>query len=187
MLQRHGMVQQQVSKTENGSVCSDADRERKQGSEGKGRRFAELAESETAIGEHRTKPVTQALFADLFFNLFDAAEFDAGGALRFVLRHACAQIFFFQHFDVRMDLAVQVGIDAAGGEEVVQEASDFHKQWHLCHLLFVPKSDHGIDARGAPRRNETGGEHGGQKQYCDDDIRWRIGRLYFKEEAFNPS
>jgi hypothetical protein len=40
--------------------------------------------------------------------LLDSAQFDPRGALRFVRRHARANVFLYQHFEVGMNLLVEV-------------------------------------------------------------------------------
>jgi len=50
------------------------------------------------------EPIPNSLFANLLFHLLDAAKFDACGALCFVREHACAKIFFSEHFKVGVNL-----------------------------------------------------------------------------------
>ncbi|HMI54331.1 MAG TPA: hypothetical protein VK525_22680, partial [Candidatus Saccharimonadales bacterium] len=90
-----------------------------------------------AIGDHRTQPTAEALLANPFFHLFDAAEFDACSALRFVSGDACAEVFIGEQFEVGMKLLVQVGIDAPNGEQVSQEPSGLHKEQHTEHLATL--------------------------------------------------
>jgi hypothetical protein len=40
--------------------------------------------------------------------LFDTAKFDPRGALRFLRRHARTNVFFYQHFEVGMNLLLEV-------------------------------------------------------------------------------
>ncbi len=72
--------------------------------------LAELAETIAAIGEHGAEPVAKPFFANLFFHLFDPSKFDPRGTLCFLRRHACANVFFYQHFQVGMNLLVEVYI-----------------------------------------------------------------------------
>jgi hypothetical protein len=44
----------------------------------------------------------------LLLDLLDSAKFDPRGALRFARRHARANVFRYQHFEVRMNLLVEV-------------------------------------------------------------------------------
>jgi hypothetical protein len=46
--------------------------------------------------------------------LFYSAEFDPRGAFRFVRRHARANVFRNQHFEVGMNLLVEVYLHATG-------------------------------------------------------------------------
>src|SRR5207245_523822 len=70
--------------------------------------LAELAETIAAIGEHGVEPVAKPFFANLFFHLFDPSKFDSRGPLCFLRRHACANVFIGQHFQVGMNLLVEV-------------------------------------------------------------------------------
>jgi hypothetical protein len=54
------------------------------------------------------EPVTQALLSDLFLELFDAAQFDACGAMRFARGHACAKVFVREHRKVRVNFLIEV-------------------------------------------------------------------------------
>jgi hypothetical protein len=67
-----------------------------------------LAEAVAAIGEHGAEPVAKPLFANLFFHLFDTAKFDPRGTLRFARRHARTNVFRYQHFEVGVNLLVEV-------------------------------------------------------------------------------
>jgi len=70
--------------------------------------LAELAETIAAIGEHGAEPVAKPFFANLFFHLFDPSKFDPHGPLCFLRRHACANVFIGQHFQVGINLLVEV-------------------------------------------------------------------------------
>lgn len=52
------------------------------------------------------EPVAEALFADLLFELFDAAEFYVRGTLRFCWLYARAKIFLKEHFEVGVNFVV---------------------------------------------------------------------------------
>jgi hypothetical protein len=54
------------------------------------------------------EPIAYVYFANLFFHLFDAAEFDPRGALRFFSRHACAKVFLDQQFEVGTNFLVEI-------------------------------------------------------------------------------
>jgi hypothetical protein len=165
---RQRAKQNVLHNTEDRRVGANAESQSNNGDSSEGRRFAKLAKGVAAIGEDAVQPVADAVRAHLFFELFDAAEFDAGGALRFVLRHSGAEVFFLQHCEVGTDLEVQIGLHAARREEVLQEASDFRKERHLRHLLFAAKRDHGIDLRSAPRRDAACdcGDGEQEKNHC---------------------
>ena len=60
--------------------------------------------------EKRARPRIAHLLLDLFYS----AEFDPRGALRFVRRHARANVFRNQHFEVGMNLLVEVYLHATG-------------------------------------------------------------------------
>jgi len=89
-----GIEESAINDAEDGCGGAAAEREGEDGNSGESWRFTELAEGEAAIREDGMQPVADALFADLFFDLFDTTEFDACSALRFVGRHACADVFF---------------------------------------------------------------------------------------------
>src|SRR5271170_2205074 len=80
--------------------------------------------------KHGMQPVADALFADLFFHLFEAAEFDARGALRFLWRHASADVLVDQQGEVGLDLLVEVSGCAMKTEKIAQEISGFHVKRH---------------------------------------------------------
>ncbi len=60
------------------------------------------------------EPVAKPFFANLFFYLFDAAQFDPRGTLRLLGRHARPNVFRYQHFKMGMNLLVEVYLDAPG-------------------------------------------------------------------------
>src|SRR4029077_3549853 len=94
-----------------------------------------------AIGEHRVKPVAKAFFANLFFHLFDATQFDSGRALGFARRHACANVFLGQQFEMGTNLLVEVNLHSATRKEISQEATSFYKERHADNLptmLLMP-------------------------------------------------
>ena len=71
--QQHG-----INYAEQRGVCANAERDGREAWV-----LAELTQAIAAIREDGMEPIAEALFADLFFELLDAAEFDACGALRF--------------------------------------------------------------------------------------------------------
>ena len=83
------------------------------------------------------QPAAQARFSNLFLDLFEAAEFDARGALRLVRLHPSANFFRGEHLAVRVDFMVQVRVCAMREEQVFDEAANLHKEWHGERLLFV--------------------------------------------------
>jgi hypothetical protein len=54
------------------------------------------------------EPIANPFFANLFFNLLDTAKLVPCGSLRFLQRHARTTAVFDQHFEVRMNLLVEV-------------------------------------------------------------------------------
>jgi hypothetical protein len=66
--------------------------------------------------------------------LVNSAKFDPGSTLRFVQRHARANIFRYQHFQVGTNLLVQVYLHTSRQKEISQETSSFHKEGHGNHL-----------------------------------------------------
>src|SRR5229473_6964033 len=72
--------QNAIYNAENCRGRADAQRERKGDYHGDTEVFAELAETIAAIGEHGAKPVAKPLLANLFFDLFDSAQFDSCGS-----------------------------------------------------------------------------------------------------------
>jgi hypothetical protein len=60
--------------------------------------------------------------------LLDSARFEPRGALRFVRRHARANVFRYQHFEVGANLLVQVYLHTSRQKEISQETSSFHKE-----------------------------------------------------------
>jgi len=103
-----------------------------------------LAETIAAIGEHRAEPIAYPFLANLFFHLFDAAEFDLRGALRFMQLHAGTNVFRYQHFEVGMNFMIEVCFDTAGQEKISPEASSFLKEWHN-QWLSTTFPTHSID------------------------------------------
>ena len=86
-----------------------------------------LLKAAEAIGDHRAKPIANSFFANLFFHLLDAAEFQQRGTLRFLLRYARANVFFRHHLKVAANLLVEICLDTAGEKEISRETSEFHK------------------------------------------------------------
>jgi hypothetical protein len=58
------------------------------------------------------EPTANPFLANLFFHLFDTAELDPRGALRFVWWHARTNVFIYQQFEVGMNLLVEVSFHA---------------------------------------------------------------------------
>ena len=54
------------------------------------------------------EPVAQPPFPNFLFHLFDAAKFDSRGPFRLLRRHARANVFCYQHFQVRVNFLVEV-------------------------------------------------------------------------------
>jgi hypothetical protein len=101
-----------IHETENGGVRADAERESESSDGSEAGVFAELSKTIATIADHRTEPIASPFLANLFFHLFDTAKFDSRGALRFVRRHARANVFRYQHFEVGMNLLVKVYLHA---------------------------------------------------------------------------
>ena len=111
------------------------------------------------------EPIANPFFANLFFHLFDTAKLDPRGTLCLFRRHARANVFLDQHFEVGIDFLVEVSVHTFRGEEITQETSAFCKEWHARLLstvvptelpsLFIMQRDHGIDAGGAASWNEA--------------------------------
>jgi hypothetical protein len=62
-------------------------------------------------------------FADLFFYLLDAAEFDAGGAAGFVGAHPVSDLFIGEKLEIRMHLVVEFTVRTAVAEQIAGEAA----------------------------------------------------------------
>ena len=116
---------------------SNGQRERKDHDCGSTRVFPELAETIAAIGEHRAEPIAYPFLTNLFFHLFDAAEFDLCSALRFVRRHAGTNVFRYQHFEVGMNFMIEVCFHTARPEKISQEASSFLSERHIETLSMM--------------------------------------------------
>ncbi len=69
-------------------------------------------------------------FANLLFDLFDAAELDARGALRFFGRHAGANVFVGQQCQMGANFFVEVYIHTTTGKKVAQYAASFCRERH---------------------------------------------------------
>ncbi len=89
-----------------------------------------MAETVAAVGRHAAEPVAKPFFANLFFYLFDAAEFDPRGASRFLGRHACTNVLRYQQFEVGMNLLVEVYLHAMTKKQISQETLEFHQETH---------------------------------------------------------
>ena len=125
-----GANQYCIENAEHSRVGADAEGESEDSNSRKGGRFTELAESEVRVGEDGVEPIAEAFLADLFFELFDAAEFDAGAALGFGLLHSSTEVFLCEHFEVGENFFVQLRVHTIRQEEIAQEASDPHKERH---------------------------------------------------------
>jgi hypothetical protein len=102
-----------LNQREDRSSGTDAEGEGQEGNGGEGGVLSELPDSVAVIGDHGMEPSANPFFANLLFHLFDAAEFDPRGALRFLQRHACANVFLRQHFEVGTNLLVEVYLSPA--------------------------------------------------------------------------
>ena len=83
--------------------------------------------------------IADAFFADLFFYLFDTAEFDACDTLGFARWHTRANVFLGQHFEVGMNLLVEIYLHTKRGKKISQETSNFHKKLHAEPPTTPPK------------------------------------------------
>ena len=88
---------------------------------------AQAANREAHILHQRIQERARARIAHVYLHLLHSAQFDARGALRFGWRHARANLFFDQHFQVGTNFLVEVCIHAAGEEQIAQKTSGFHK------------------------------------------------------------
>ena len=98
---------------ENGRGRADTEGQGKNGDGGEGGVLAELSNAVAAIADDGIKPIAKAFLANLFFHLFDTAQLDPRGPLRFLRRQACTNVFLDQHFEVGMNFPVEVYLDAA--------------------------------------------------------------------------
>jgi hypothetical protein len=131
---RVGIEENTIDDAKNGGGSTNAEGESKNGDGGERRRFAELTQCEPAIGKYRVKPIPYALFADLLFDLFNTAEFDARRSSSFVRRHAGSQVLFREHFQVGMNLPVEVHFRTPGKKKVPQETPNFEQEGHTTPL-----------------------------------------------------
>ena len=79
--------------------------------------------------------MADANFADLFFHLVNAAEFDSCASLRFVRQHACANVFAGEHCEAGTNFCIEVPIHMTRREEVAQDAFEFDEERHMEHLF----------------------------------------------------
>ena len=112
--ERQGSQEDGIDDGEDGRVGADAESQGEDGDGSEARVSAELAETVAAIGDHGGKPIASPLLANLLFHLFDAAKLDPRGALRFLRRHAGTNIFLGQHFEMGMNLLVEVCLHTPG-------------------------------------------------------------------------
>jgi hypothetical protein len=119
-----------ADQAEDDGIGADAEGERKNGNDRENGILTELPKAITSIREYGMERAAETLFADLFFYLLEAAEFDASGALRFVGGHAVAEIFVSEEGEVGLDFVVEVGVDATEGEKVAEERTKFREEGH---------------------------------------------------------
>jgi hypothetical protein len=127
--------QHAVHYAEDSGIAADAERQRQDGDGGKARVAAQPAKTVAEIAEQRMQPIADALLTDFLFHLFDAAECDARGALRFLWRHAGAEVFVSQQGQVRLHFVVEIGVRAVKSEEIAQKILGFRDEWHDGGLL----------------------------------------------------
>ncbi len=77
-------------------------------------RTAHLAQGESQVLQQGIEKRARPRIAYLLLDLLDSAKFDPRGALRFVRRHARANVFLYQHFEVGMNLLVEVCVHTPG-------------------------------------------------------------------------
>jgi hypothetical protein len=99
-----------IDQREDGGARSDAEGEREDGDGSEARALAQLPKTIATIGDHGLQPVANPFFVDLVFHLSDPSEFDPRSPLGFVQGHASAEVFVGEHFDVGMNLLVEVFI-----------------------------------------------------------------------------
>jgi hypothetical protein len=104
------------------------------------------------------EPVAEALIADLFFDLLDAAEFDAGGTFALFAWQFSADIFFDQQIEMGADFLVEIVVNMARRNQIAKEAASFGEELHIASLLFVAKGDKGVDLSGTMGGDGCGNE-----------------------------
>jgi hypothetical protein len=68
---------------------------------------AHLAQGESQVLQQRVEKRASPRIAHLLLDLLDSPQFDSCGALRFVRRYACANVFLYQHCEVAVNLLVE--------------------------------------------------------------------------------
>src|SRR6266849_8983924 len=105
---------------ENDDIGGNAERQDNDRSEGKARRAAQLAKGESEVLQQGIEKRAGARIAYLLLDLLDAAKLDARRAAGFARRHAGANIFLGQQFEVGANLLVEVSVDATREKEISQ-------------------------------------------------------------------
>ena len=93
---------------EDGGVCTDAERERKDCDQSKSGAVAKNPKAETQIPEQVFKEADAASIAAILFGLLEAAEFTAGFAEGFLGREAAGYVFLSFLVEVELQLFAQV-------------------------------------------------------------------------------
>ncbi len=84
------------------------------------------------------EPVAQPPVPNFLFHLLDAAKFDSRGPFCLLRRYARANVFSYQHFQVRVNFLVEVRLHTPLPKQIPQQTSRFHKQRHTeCPLRRV--------------------------------------------------
>ena len=83
VFERQGPQEHSIDNGEDSGAGADAESQSSDRHGSEAGIFAELPKTVAAIGQHGMKPSADAFFANLFFDLFDAAKFDPRGSRGF--------------------------------------------------------------------------------------------------------
>ena len=136
MADREIAEQNGVDQREEARVRANTQRQRQNCYGRETRAFEEHAKRITQVLGEGLEERQAALFAVSFLCLLDAAEVAAGGVASFFGTHAAANVFLYEHFQMRLKLGVELNIQLPLAEESAQTRAENSNPLHIRLLPY---------------------------------------------------
>src|SRR5579872_3277085 len=130
-----------INETEDGGVCAEAKGEGEYRGGCEDRTFAEQAQCEANVLCCGVEEGAGADVADVFFDLFEAAEFDFCLAKRFSWILAGGDFFFGEEIEIGAEFFVSVEVEAVAAEEIADETFCASEERHFLASVVAQGED----------------------------------------------